>query len=161
MSSKTPVVRQMAWLSIIPQLLVMGIIILIWYQFNKSDFIIYGAITYLVISQLLRRTITNEHGKGMVKIKRKEFEAAIPHFKKSYEFFKKNDWIDKFRFLTLLSSGKMEYKEMALNNIAFCYGQTGNGQMSKEYYEKLLEEYPNNEMAKIGLRFLNSISKEE
>ncbi|GLR16159.1 tetratricopeptide repeat protein [Portibacter lacus] len=158
MSSKIPTVRQIAWISIIPQLLVMGLIFLIWYQFDKSNFIIFGAITYLIISQLLRRTIARAHRKGMIKVKKEEFNEAIPHFENSYQYFKKNDWIDKYRFLTLLSSGKMSYKEMALNNIAFCYGQIGNGKLSKEYYQKTLDEFPDSGMAKVGLRLLNSMS---
>lgn len=160
MSSKVPIVRQIAWISIVPQLLVMGLIMLIWYQFNKSYFFLFGAITYLMISQLLRRIIAREHRKGMVKVKLEDYERAIPHFKNSYEFFKENEWIDKYRFLTLLSSGKMSYKEMALNNIAFCYGQVGNGKLSKEYYEKTLNEFPESGIAKAGLRLLNSMSNE-
>ncbi|MDO5972797.1 tetratricopeptide repeat protein [Flavivirga jejuensis] len=158
MSSKIPIVRQTAWISIVPHLMVMGLIMLIWYQFNKTEFILYGAITYLIISQLLRRVIAKEHKAGMLKVKLEKFEEAIPLFKNSYEFFKRNDWIDKYRFLTLLSSGRMTYKEMALINIAFCYGQSGNGKLSKEYYERALNEYPKSGMAKAGLRLLNSIS---
>lgn len=160
MSSKAPTVRQFAWISIIPQLLIMGLIMLIWYQFNKADFVLYGAITYLIISQLLRRLIAREHRKGMAKVKMEDYENAILHFKNSYEFFQENDWIDKYRFLTLLSSGKMSYKEMALNNLAFCYGQIGNGKLSKEYYERTLDEFPESGMAKAGLRLLNSMSNE-
>lgn len=161
MSSKIPTVRQIAWISIVPQLLVMGIIMLIWYQYNKSDFLLYGAVTYLVISQLLRRIVAKDHRKGMSKVKLEKFEDAIPHFEKSYEFFKTNDWVDKYRFLTLLSSGRMTYKEMALNNIAFCYGQIGDGKLSKEYYERTLDEFPNSGMAKAGLRLLNSMVNKE
>ena len=157
MSSKIPTVRQIAWISIVPQLIVMGFIMLVWYQFEKSNFILYGAITYLIISQVLRRTISKEHRKGMVKIKQEKFDEAISNFERSYEFFKQNDWIDKYRFLTLLSSGKMSYKEMALNNIAFCYGQIGNGKLSKEYYKRTLDEFPESGMAKVGLRLLNSM----
>ena len=135
---------------------------LIWHQFSQSNFILYGAITYLLISQILRRTISKEHRKGMVKVRLEKFEEAIPHFEKSYEYFKRNDWIDKYRFLTLLSSGKMSYKEMALNNIAFCYGQIGNGKLSKEFYQRTLDEFPESGIAKVGLRLLNSmLDKEE
>ncbi len=45
---------------------------------------------------------------------------------------------------------------MALNNIAFCYGQMGNGEKSREYYEKILQEFPGSGLAKTALRFLNS-----
>ncbi|MFN0204053.1 MAG: tetratricopeptide repeat protein [Bacteroidia bacterium] len=160
MSSNIPTVKQVAWISIVPQLAVMALIMLIWYQFEKANFVAYGALTYLLISQVLRRTIPNEHRKGMTKVRREQFEEAIPHFENSYEFFKKHDWIDKYRFLTLLSSGKMSYKEMALNNIAFCYGQIGNGKTSKAYYERTLKEFPESGIAKAGLRLLNSMSNE-
>lgn len=160
MSSKVPVVRQVSWVSILPQLAVMGLITLAWYQFNKVNFMLYGAITYLGISQVLRRTIAREQRKGMVKVVREHYQEAIPYFENSYKFFKKNAWIDKYRFLTLLSSGKMSYKEMALNNIAFCYGQLGEGSLSRKYYEKTLEEFPESGMSKAGLRLLNSMSNQ-
>jgi hypothetical protein len=54
----------------------------------------------------------------------------------------------------------MSYKEMALNNIAFCYGQLGKGKLSKEYYEKTLDEFPESGIAKAGLRLINSVSTE-
>ena len=160
MSSKIPTVRSIAWISIVPQLIVMGLIILGWYQFDKSNFILYGVLTYLLVSQILRRNISKEHRKGMVKVKQEIFSEAIPNFKLSYEYFKQNDWIDKYRFLTLLSSGRMSYKEMALNNIAFCYGQIGNGKLSKEYYQRTLDEFPESGMAKVGLRLLNSMTED-
>ena len=161
MSSKTPTVKQVAWISIIPQLIVMGLLIFIWYQFNQKDFIIYGAGSYLILSYILRSSIPKDHRVGMKKVKTENFESAIPDFEKSYEFFKKHGWIDKYRFLVLLSSSRITYKEMALNNIAFCYGQIGQGDKSREYYERTLKEYPDSGMAKAGLRLLNSTSKNE
>ncbi|MCZ4408797.1 hypothetical protein O3Q51_08260 [Cryomorphaceae bacterium 1068] len=160
MSSTVPTFRQVAWISLFPHLLVMGIFMLIWYQFDTSAFILYGAATYLILSQFLRQTIAKEHRKGMASVKREDFKNAIPHFEQSYAFFKKYDWVDKYRFLTLLSSGKISYKEMALNNIAFCYGQMGNGKASKEYYERTLKEFPESGIAKAALRLLNSMSNE-
>ena len=158
MSSKTPVVRQMVWISIIPQLLVMWLIMLIWYQFDQVNYIMFGAIVFLIFSQSLKLIITRKHQKGMIKIKKGAFEAAIPHFQQSYSFFKKNEWVDKYRSFTLFSSGKMPYREMALNNIAFCYAQIGNSQQSKAFYKKTLEEFPDSTIAKTGLNFLNSMT---
>ena len=140
MRSKRPAVREVAWVSIIPHLIVLGIIMPVWYQFNQTEFILFGAITYLIISQLLRRIIAKEYTSGMAKVKHEKFEEAIFHFENSYKFFKKYDWIDKYRFLTLLSSGKMTYKEMALNNIAFCYDQIGKGKQSSQYCERNLND---------------------
>ena len=94
----------------------------------------------------------------MKKVKNGDFKEAISDFMKSYEFFDKNNWIDKYRFLTLLSSSKMSYKEMALNNIAFCFSQIGNGVKAKEFYEKTLKEFPESGLAKAGLNMMNSIN---
>jgi tetratricopeptide (TPR) repeat protein len=161
MSSKTPTVKQVAWISILPQMIVMGLLMFLWYHYNQQDFIIYGAGSYLVLSYILRTSIPKEHRNGMKKVKTENFESAIPNFERSYEFFQKHDWIDKFRFLVLLSSSRITYKEMALNNIAFCYGQIGQGDKSREFYKRTLKEYPDSGMAKAGLRLLNSTSKNE
>ncbi|MEM7571703.1 MAG: hypothetical protein AAF433_02330 [Bacteroidota bacterium] len=138
----------------------MGLIMLIWYQFTETEFILYGALTYLVLSQLLKRLIPRAHRRGMASVKAEDYHNAITHFQNSYDFFNKNDWIDRYRYLTLLSSTKMSYREMALNNMAFCYGQIGDGQTAKAYYERTLAEYPESGMAKAGLRLLNSMAAE-
>lgn len=157
MASNVPIVRQMSWLSVGPQITFMGLLMFSYYLAGAEDFILYGALTYLAISFGLRYFIPKNHREGMALVKEKNFEEAIPHFEKSYEFFKKYSWIDKYRFLTLLSSSKMCYKEMALNNIAFCYGQIGNGKKAIEYYHRTLIEYPDNELAKAGLNLLKAV----
>ena len=161
MASKTPTIRQIDWISIIPQLTVMGIIIFVWHSYNPNNAFLNGAITYLVISISLRNFIPKDHRKGMKKVKMNNYEEAINDFEKSYSFFKQNKWIDKYRYLVLLSSSRISYLEMALSNIAFCQGQIGKGEKAKEYYEKTLDEFPESEIAKAGLRLLNSMNKDE
>lgn len=158
MSSKTPVIRQVAWISIVPHLLVMGGIMFLRSLFNERQYILFGAITYLVISQSLRRIIAKDQRAGMVKVKQEKFNEAIPCFEKSYDFFKKYHWIDQYRYITLLSSASTSYKEMALVNIAYCYGQMGEGARAKEAYERALSEYPKSGIAKAGLRLMNAVS---
>jgi Tfp pilus assembly protein PilF len=50
----------------------------------------------------------------------------------------------------------MWYREMALNNIAFCYGQIGDGANAKKYYLKTLEEFPGNPLATAGLALMRA-----
>ena len=92
----------------------------------------------------------------MAYIKQHKFTEAINCFEDSYDFFKRNNWVDKYRYITLLSASKMSYKEMALNNIAFCYGQAGNGEKAKENYLRTLSEFPNCGMAKAALNLIQS-----
>jgi tetratricopeptide (TPR) repeat protein len=161
MASNVPTVRQIAWISMIPQLLFMALLIFGYYFIGIEDFFLYGALTYLAISFGLRYFITSDQRQGMTLVKQKYFQEAIPHFQKSYDFFSKYSWVDKYRFITLLSSSKMCYKEMALNNIAFCYGQIGDGDKALAYYHRTLTEYPDNELAKAGLNLLKAGSMKE
>ena len=50
---------------------------------------------------------------------------------------------------------------MALNNIAFAYGQIGDGKKAKEYYERLLTEFPRSGIAKAALKMIDSFEKSE
>ena len=159
MSSTVPTVRQTNWISIVPHLVIMAIIILIWYQFNQEKAFLFGSMTYLIISFSLRNLIPRDHRKGIKKNNAEKFKDAIPDFEKSYAFFKKNEWIDKYRFITLLSSSKMSYREMALANIGFCYSQIGDGIKSKEYYERTLKEFPESGLAKSALKMINAMEK--
>jgi tetratricopeptide (TPR) repeat protein len=159
MSSKVPTVRQTNWISIIPHLVIMGVIVLIWHQFNPEKAFLFGAMTYLVISFSLRNLIPKDHRNGIKKNNAEKFKDAIPDFEKSYAFFKRNEWIDKYRFITLLSSSKMSYREMALANIGFCYSQIGDGIKSKEYYERTLKEFPESGLAKSALKMMSAMEK--
>jgi tetratricopeptide (TPR) repeat protein len=156
MSSNVPTVKQIAWISLVPQLLLMGCIILIFYLLKFRDPFLFGALTYLIISFALRNLVAKHHRQGVRLVRQQKFEEAIPLFEKSVEFFTRNPWVDKYRFLTVLSSSKMTYKEMGLCNIAFCYSQSGKGQKAKEYYERTLAEFPQNGMARAALKMILS-----
>ncbi len=159
MASNIPTVRQAAWISIIPQLLIMGLLVYTFYVLGLKEPILYSALTYLILSFGLRNIIACSHRSGMRLVKQQKFEEAISYFEDSVDFFTKYHWLDKYRYLTLLSSSKMSYKEMGLCNIAFCHSQTGNGQKSKEYYEKTLKEFPENGLARAGLNMINSVER--
>ena len=140
----------------IPHLLIMGVFVLIWYQIFPEVGFLLGALTYLILSFSLRMFIPKDQRNGMKNVRKGEYQAAIKDFEKSYEFFDQNEWVDKYRYITLLSSSKMAYREMALVNIAFCYSQLGQGTKAREYYERTLSEYPNNGMAMAALRMIES-----
>lgn len=159
MSSKAPIVKLTNWISIIPHLFIMGLIILLWYQIHPEKSFVFGALTYLTISFLLRKFIPKDHRNGIKKINVEEFRAAIIDFEKSYQFFNKNKWIDTYRFITLLSASKMAYREMALVNIGFCYSQIEEGEKSKEYYERTLLEFPDCGLAIAALKMISSVVK--
>lgn len=161
MASEIPTIRQTAWISVIPQFLFMGFLLLVFHLISPEKAILYGCVTYLSISYFLRFFIPKSHRRGLSLFKEKQFLEGINSFQESYNFFKKNEYLDKYRYLLLLSSSKISYREMALNNIAFAYGQIGDGKKAKEHYERLLVEFPNNGIAKAALKMIGSFEKSE
>ena len=53
-------------------------------------------------------------------------------------------------------SSRSPYRRIALGNIAYCYGQLGEGEKATEYYERVLAEDPTNAVAISCLRMLRS-----
>lgn len=159
MSSTTPIVRQIAWLSVLPQLAIMGLIIGLLYIVGVKQCVLLGALAYLAISLALRSGIATAHRRGISRFKRKQYKEAIPEFERSHDFFARHKWIDDCRFLTLLSSSRVSYREMALLNMAFCHSQAGDGLNAKECYNRALMEFPDSEMAKTSLRMIESAEK--
>ena len=161
MASKIPTGGQVAWISLIPHIFFMGLIIFVYHKLELREPVLYGALTFLAIVFCLRTLLAKSHRQGMKHAKQLQFSDAIPFFEKSVDFFTRNQWIDKFRYITLLSSSKMTYKEMGLCNIAFCYSQIGNGAKAKEYYEITLKEFPDNGIAISLLKLINSVEHKE
>lgn len=126
------------------------------YLAGIEPFIVVGAAVYLVISFGLRRFIPRDHRAGIALSRREMFAQALPCFERSYEFFTRHRWLDDWRFITLLSSSRISYREMALLNIAFCYGQTGEGKKSLEYYERVAREFLDSRIAEASLKMFES-----
>ncbi|MCW3075830.1 MAG: hypothetical protein JWO32_439 [Bacteroidetes bacterium] len=95
----------------------------------------------------------------MTLVKQKNFAEAIPFFKNSLEILNKKPWLDKYRYF-LGSSSKISYKEMDLNNAAFCYSQIGDKANAILYYKRTLSEFPHSEMAKVALTFIDTMTKD-
>ncbi|CAL2081355.1 TPR_REGION domain-containing protein [Tenacibaculum sp. 190524A05c] len=159
--SNVPTIRKFDWISIFPHLMVLSFLILVYYVIFPNQALLFGSFTYLLISRSIRYFIPKYHRLGIKAMNEEEYEYSILNFEKSYQFFSNRSWIDKYRYLTLLSSSKMSYREMALNNIAFSYGQLGEGKKAMEYYLKLKEEFPENGVVDYAIRMMNSAKNTE
>ncbi len=156
MASNPPIVRQVAWISVLPQLGMLALLMAGAYVAGFKDFIVVGAVAYLVISFGLRRFIPRDHRIGVSLFCRGRFADALEHFQRSYEFFTRRRWLDDWRFIALFSSSRISYREMALLNVAYCYGQLGDGARSKEYYERVTQEFPGSRIAEAALRMFDA-----
>lgn len=159
MSSNKPVVRQRAWLAGLFHILLLLVLGFIFGLFSDSfiDGLDLALIVYFIAYLLLRFLVPRNHRQGVAFFKSGNYTQAISEFEKSYDFFTEHAWIDKYRFIVLLSSSRISYTEMALVNIAFCYTQIGNGGKAKEYYEKTLSQFPDSGMAQSALRMMQAV----
>lgn len=161
MASGPPIVRQIAWVSAIPHILVGAGLIAGAYQLGVPRAFVAGATAYLVLSQTIRRIIARRHNSGMAYIKKGMYCEAIGEFQKSYDFFCRHVWVDRWRYLVLLSSNKVCYREMALLNMASCHGQLGDGTAAKALYERVIAEFPGSGLASFALRMFETARKSQ
>jgi len=155
--SNVPVVKQIAWISLVPHV---GVAFGLFFLFDALDpdkAVLWMFISYLALSFGLRFFLASHHRKGMKLIHLHLFAEAIPHFEQSVTFFTRHAWLDRYRYVTLLASSQMTYREMGLCNIAFCESQLGNGQTAKRLYEEIVSEYPANGIALTALAMFRSI----
>ena len=156
MASKQPIVKQVAWLSTIPQLLILASFIALLSLTETESPAVMGALAYFSVLVVLRKTVALHHWKGIAHFKKEEFAPALARFQQSYDFFSRHRWIDEWRYVMLLSSSRISYQEMALLNMAYCYGQLGEGARAREFYQRTLREFPGSAMAKAAIKMMDS-----
>jgi hypothetical protein len=160
MNTQTSIVRKTAWLHIIPQLLLMfALMVLVWKVFLPDDFRRasgYGAAIYLIYSFGSRALLLKNHRRGIYLLKRESHRDAIDEFRLSYDFLNKYPWLDKYRFITMLASSAISYREMALINIAYSHAQLNDEAAALQSYRTVLEVFPESEFAKSGIESLES-----
>jgi hypothetical protein len=154
MASQLPIIRQISLISMVVQISLLLIFSLAFYQIDNRNYLLYSAGCFVLIFFFVRYILPRDHRKGISLYKRHKFKEAIPFFRNSYDFFKKHQWIDKYRFLVLLSSSKISYTEMALLNKAFCLSQSDQKNEAIAEYKKVLIEFPDSEMATSSLKMM-------
>ena len=123
---------------------------------GKEIGIIIAGLTFTVILFSLRFVFGRYHCRGLRYYKRQQFEKAIAEFKKSLDFFRAHEWIDRYRIVTMLSPAELGYRENAMISIGSCYAQLGDIETSREFYEECLKEFPESMIAKSALRFIEA-----
>ena len=155
MSSRIPVVRPISWVATIPQFAAGTFAITIGALFLGVEGAVLGSGSYLAYSFGSRILFLRSHRAGRALTARELFEEAIPEYEQSLQFFDRYSWIDRYRSIVLMSPSAICYREMAMLNIAFCYGQIGDGKQMRYYYEECLKRFPESGMAQTSLRMLD------
>jgi len=157
---RIPTVKQICWLATIPQLLVLTVACIAGWWLTKSPFgVASGAGIYLIYSYMSRRLIPRAHRRGVRLSQEGQFEDALLEHKKSYDFFTRHSWLDRYRSITMMSPSAMSFREMALINIAFAHAQLGNGEMARQYYRRTVEEFPTSGIGNAALQMIASFEQ--
>ncbi|HEV2829857.1 MAG TPA: tetratricopeptide repeat protein [Pyrinomonadaceae bacterium] len=123
------------------------------YDFRRAS--VYGAAIYLIYSFGSRALLLKNHRRGIYLTKLDSYQDAINEFRLSYEFLSRYSWLDKYRFITMLASSAVSYREMALCNIGYSYARLNEMSAALQSYRRALQEFPESEIAKAALNILN------
>lgn len=155
--------RQVNWSVFIPHGILVALMayLLIFIGLEPELSILAAAVIYLGLSMLLQRLIPFHHRMGFRLLMQKDYEKAAQAFQESWNFFTKNEWLDRFRSIFMLSASKMSYREMALINRSLCFWQMGDTDKALESYEEVLKNYPESKMAKDAIDYIKNPDQDE
>lgn len=148
MASRIPKIRNINYYYLIPQLAIILLLVYFFYLLEVEYYRVMGISIYFLLSIYLKVLIPKWHRKGVFLVKKGKLDLAILSFQRSYEYFKRNAWIDNYRAFTLLSSSRESYQEMALINIIYCFEQLGDTKSARKFHKLLSERFPNSRFAR-------------
>lgn len=153
MTSQVPFVRQETnWLAAIPRLLLIAILAYCFYPLNKEQYLLIAIVAHWLVTLALRQLcFPRSLHQGIRLIRQERFEEAIPFVERTVNFYTRYRWIDKYRYVLMISSSRSTFQESCLNNLGYCYLQAGEIVMAREIYEAVLQQFPRNKNARAML----------
>ena len=95
MASRLPVTRQIAWVSVLPQLGILLAMIILAKLLAVDNFVLVSAAAYVMLSISLRTLVPRHQRRGMRLFRQERFAEAIPRFESSYRYFGRHPWLDR------------------------------------------------------------------
>ena len=120
MNTQQPNINSISFIAIALQTVFL-ILLYLGFQYSGSyESALWAAMVYLMFAYGLRYFVPIHHRKGLREMKQGNYEEALEHFEKSYEYFSAHPSIDFFRAFTIFSASKLSYLEMAVVYKAMC-----------------------------------------
>jgi len=154
MTQQLPVARSMNYFSFALQILFLIALYLGFEKSGSDEASLWAGMVYLVLAYSLRYFVPIDHRKGVRELKQGKYEEALVSFQKSFDFFTKHPWIDRFRVFTTFSVSKLCYRETAMVNKAFALICLDRKEEAKALYEACLQDYPENSIALYALKIV-------
>ncbi len=144
MKKKTRNLTRRNWSFLIPQVALFLFIALVFKLSGFGRYWLLSLAVYFLLSGYVKVLIPKFHRKGLYYLRKGEVEGAAYAFERSYSFFTKYNWLDKYRAFFLFSLSYYSYREMALMNAMYCHSQYHNDKKTKELQKLLAKEFPAN-----------------
>jgi len=109
----------------------------LWCQ-GKVYGLFMGILAFLIILLLQQFWHRRSFRQGIRYLKKNQYEAAITCFQKSLKHFEQYPFLDKYRYVLLISPSEISCREMALQNILACYCFLNNKEKATFYYDSLI-----------------------
>lgn len=125
---QSPTIHSINFFALALQVVFLVLLYLGFHYSGSDEPALWAAMIYLVLAYGLRYFIPIHHRKGLREFKQGNYEAALMHFEKSYEFFSAHPVIDFYRAFTMFSVSKMPYTLMAIMYKEMCRKALGIGE---------------------------------
>jgi len=156
MNYDLPSVKKIAWPVVVLHLLFQVVLIFSFWSLcfpgNLILAAICGAGAYLGYSRLSKIIVLRRLRQAMRFFRAGMYREAVEQSQSMYEFLNRHSWIDRYRYVLLLSETAIPYRTIALCNIAYGYWMLNDNPKSLEYYRKTVESYPSFEAFKEALK---------
>ena len=137
--------KRSLWAEILQIFLLILSILACYKLIGEADFrysLISGVLLYFLLTWFIPSFFINSFQKSVNACISKDYETAVENLKKSYKFFSKYPWIDKWRYILLGNTSSLSFKFLILNNLVFCYKQLHNEQKATYYMDIIEKTYP-------------------
>lgn len=155
--SQLPVQKPIDWRHAALNIVILALFCGVGFWVDPANGILFASATFLALAVTLRSTLAKHHRQGIIHCRTGNFAAALREFQQSLDFFRSYPWIDRYRGITMLSSGH-SYIEMALVSLGFSCIQLNQFEQARQYYQSCLQSFPSSRMALAGLHYLDSTS---
>ncbi|VAV96106.1 hypothetical protein MNBD_ALPHA08-677 [hydrothermal vent metagenome] len=168
MSAKIPITRPVSIFGVVVLALIVSIVVFLGIVMGKAFLpepgLLWGlaAAVFLIgfYMAFVHLFVLADFNKGLrLLLAEKNLEEATSLFERFLLLLGRRRWIDRWRFLVLLSPAAITYREMSLVNIAYCYAHLGEREKSKAQYEQTLEQFPDSAIASSALKMIKTFSQ--
>ena len=122
MLSNLPTARQVDWISAIPHITIMGLMMYGYFLADSEGFILYGALTYLVLSYSLKNFVPLDHKVGMRLVHKKEFQnITVRHNYSLGDFICQTVGNTTFQF-SFVKQGVYFFAWVVVYHVAYYFG---------------------------------------